>query len=192
MQNIEYFFLSKIKFNFDSFNWQKEIIKIKRKKEISNFRIQEIVQFKDFDNNTLFSVKNLISKIVKKKNLYGSKVEMCQFQKTSKGGIFNWHIDYMDGRNCISIIYLSDQDDGLVGGSTEFNLQNGQEIKIITPKNGYCCCFDPKILHRGSKVISGTKYSLVIVFNLNNKIETEFEKKSMGQKKLIYYNKKFL
>jgi hypothetical protein len=184
---IDYFFLSKTKFYFNNLNWQKEIIKVKKEKQISEFRTQEIVQFKDFDENTSLLVKNLINKIVKKKNLYGSRVEICQFQKTSKGGVFNWHTDYMDGRNCVSIIYLSDNNDGLIGGATEFNFQNGQEIKIITPKNGYCCCFDPKILHKGARVIDGNKYSLVIVFNANNKIKTEHETNSMGQKKLIYY-----
>lgn len=192
MENIDYFFISKVNFNFANLNWQKEIIKVKKEKQILGFRIQEIVQFKNFDKNTLLLVEYLINKIVNKKKLYGSRVEMCQFQKTSKGGFFNWHHDYMDGRNLIAIIYLSDYNDGLIGGETEFNFQNGKEISIIKPKNGYCCCFDPKILHKGSKVISGIKYSLVIVFNSNSRIKTEYEIKSMGQKKIIYCDYKFL
>jgi hypothetical protein len=182
MKNIEYFFLSKIKFNFNNLNWKKKEI-FKNNGEAC--RIQEIVQFKDLDEITLSLVKNLIDKIVEKKQLYGSRVEICQFQKTSKGGIFDWHSDYMDGRNCVAVIYLSDFEDGLVGGETEFKNQDYQKIQIITPKKGYCCCFDPKIIHRGSKVNKGIKYTLVVVFN-ENETKTEFEKKTMGEKKIIY------
>ena len=85
----------------------------------------------------------------------------------------------------LQFVYLSDHEGGLIGGTTEFNTQDGQEIKIITPKNGYCCCFDPKILHRGSEVLNGIKYSIVIVFNDNKKGKTEFEKDSIGKKNII-------
>lgn len=173
--SIDYFFLSKIDLDYN-FNWEKTK---------GPTRVQEIVQYKNFDPRTEQIINKLIDKIVDIKKLYGSRVEICQIQKTSKGGIFDWHVDFLDGRNCVSIIYLSDISDGLVGGFTEFNINDN--VQKIIPKKGYCCCFDPHILHRGSEVIEGIKYSIVIVFN--NKGQTEYEINSLGDKKIIYYKK---
>lgn len=89
---------------------------------------------------------------------------LLEYQTTEAGGFFGWHPDYYEGseRALSSLLYLND---GLIGGNTEFVI--GDEIIEIEPKAGNFVLFDPKIIHRGAEVVSGIKYTLLVIHQTN-------------------------
>jgi hypothetical protein len=54
------------------------------------------------------------------------------------------------------LVYLSDADDGLRGGATEFPEQG----RVIAPRAGAALWFQHMVLHAGAPVVAGTKYVL--------------------------------
>src|SRR5262249_5690618 len=54
------------------------------------------------------------------------------------------------------LVYLSDGDDGVVGGETEFPEQG----RVIAPRAGAALWFQHMLLHAGREVTAGVKYVL--------------------------------
>lgn len=87
--------------------------------------------------------------------------EHIRFSKYAPGQEFNLHTDglnrdaYGNQSKYTVNIFLNH---GFVGGETEF-FQEGGSISA-TPQAGRAVLFDREILHRGNRVLSGTKYLL--------------------------------
>lgn len=92
-------------------------------------------------------------------------IDLRQYQLSEAGGFFKWHKDSVVtlARKVVSILYLSDFDEGLVGGETEFKVDS--QIFTITPQKGVLVMFRPEIVHRGAKVVVGHKYALLTSFS---------------------------
>ena len=79
-------------------------------------------------------------------------------QKTGPGEFYHWHVDGGPGkfskRQMVAIWYLNEFPQP--GGETEFHFQS----LSISPRTGMLILFPPfwTHLHRGSTVVSGTKY----------------------------------
>lgn len=88
--------------------------------------------------------------------------EICQLQRTSVGGGFDWHRDTPPADRMLAFIcYLNDD---FKGGSTDFQTASGT-LKSIKPSKGLCVAFDPSVRHRGACVERGTKYALVTILS---------------------------
>lgn len=89
---------------------------------------------------------------------------LLEYQVTKIGGMFGWHPDFYEGSGRVlsCLLYLSDNEShGLEGGETEFMCE--EEIITIKPKIGTVLLFDPKIIHQGTEVTAGIKYSLLVI-----------------------------
>lgn len=93
-----------------------------------------------------------------------AEVDLCQYQLTEPGGYFHWHRDQKRDKQRIAaaLLYLSDAKDGLIGGSTDFNVDG--KIVPVYPELGKVVIFDPNLKHRGAEVIAGCKYGLIVIF----------------------------
>jgi len=147
-------------------------------------RNQLVIQYKfmnselrQFSDQYIRFVQKLIPLVAKDEE--ETRSELCQFQKTETGGHFQWHRDQDSGMNrkAVSILYLTDASDGLIGGSTDFEIND--KILNINSKKGSVLLFDPSLKHRGFEVFGGKKLALVSLFIKKSAQISNTEKNSM-------------
>lgn len=86
-------------------------------------------------------------------------LDFVQWQKSEQGDYFKTHRDQYP---LALIAYLTDESDGLSGGTTDIWI--GDKPWNIKPKKGSVLAFYAPNPHRGAEVLSGVKYTLLGVY----------------------------